>query len=93
MLKGSRGSRKSSLTVVIGGVHQVGVVFSQVSQQWAERGVVSGQRCQVDGIPAIFVQQAGVGARPQQRLHRLHLPGDHGQVERSLQRRQEVMQW
>lgn len=74
-----------SLTVVVRGVHQVGVAFSQVSQQGAECGVVSGQRCQVDGTTAIFVQQAGVGSRPQQHLHHLHLPGDHCQVERSLQ--------
>lgn len=76
--------------MVVRGVDQVGVVFSQVSQQGAECGGVSGQCCQVDGAPAIVVQQAGVGPCPQQHLHHLHLPGDDRQVERSLQRRQEA---
>lgn len=77
--------------MVVRGVDQVGVAFSQVSQQGAECSTVSSQCCQVEGTPAIFVQQAGVRPRPQQCLHHLHLPGDHRQVERSLQRRQEVM--
>ncbi len=76
--------------MVVRGVDQVDMAFSQVSQQGAECGVVSGQCCQVKGTTAIFVQQAGVGPRPQQHLHHLHLPGDHRQVERSLQRQQQV---
>lgn len=72
--------------MVVRGVHQVAVAFSQVSQQGAERGVISGQRCQVQRAAAIFVHQAGVGPRPQQHLHHLDLPGDHRQVEGSLQR-------
>lgn len=75
--------------MVVRGVDQVGVAFSQVSQQGAERGGVSGQRRQVQRTAAVFVQQAGVGPRPQQHLHHLHLPGDHRQVERSLQGQQE----
>lgn len=71
--------------MVVRAVDQVGVAFPQVSQQGAERGVVPGQRCQVEGAAAVFVQQAGVGPRPQQHLHHLHLPGNDRQVERSLQ--------
>ena len=74
--------------MVVWRVDQVGVAFSQVSQQGAEGGGVSGQRRQVQRAAAIFVQQAGVGPRPQQRLQRLPLACDHGQVERSLQRQQ-----
>lgn len=76
--------------MVVGRVDQVSVPLPQVSQQGAQCGVVSGQSRQVEGTTAIFVQQAGVGPRPQQHLHHLHLPGDHGQVERRLQRQQEV---
>lgn len=76
--------------MIVRGVDQVGVALSQVSQQGAQCGVVSGQCGQVHGAPPIFVQQAGVGPRPQQGLHHLHLVSDDGQVEGSLKRRQEV---
>lgn len=75
------------LTVEIGHVDQVGVAFSQVSQQEAKNVVVPGQRRQVEGGTAIFVHQAGVSPRLQQHLHHLHLPCDHRQVQGSLQRR------
>ena len=70
--------------MVVRGVDKVGMAFSQVSQQGAECGVISGQRRQVEGAAAVLVRQAGVGPRPQQHLHHLDLPGDHRQVERSL---------
>lgn len=66
------------------------MAFSQVSQQEAEHGVVSGQRSQVERGAAIFVQQTRVGPRPEQHFHHLHLSGDHRQVERSLQKPEEV---
>lgn len=74
----------------IRGVDDVAVLLSQVSQQRPQRGVVPGKNRQVDGAAAIFVQEAGVSPGPQQHLHHLHLPGDHGQVERSLQEEEEV---
>lgn len=70
--------------MVVGAVDHVGVAFSQVSQEKAEYGTVTGQRRQVDGTAAIFVQQTGVDTRPQQHLNHLHLAGDHGQVQRRL---------
>lgn len=51
--------------MVVGAVDHVGVAFSQVSQEEAECGAVTGQRRQVDGTAAIFVQQTGVDTRPQ----------------------------
>lgn len=71
----------------IGHVDQVGVAFSQVSQQEAKNVVVPGQRRQVERGAPIFVHQAGVSPRLQQHLHHLHLPCDHRQVQGSLQRR------
>lgn len=76
--------------MVVRSVDQVGVAFSQVSQQEAEHAVVSGQRRQVKGAASVFVQQTGVGPRPQQHLHHLRLPGDHRQMERSLERPEEA---
>lgn len=77
--------------MIVGAVDHVGVAFSQVSQQEAEYGAVAGQRRQVDGTAAVFVQPTGVDARPQEHLRHLHLAGDHGQVQRRLHT-QEVMQ-
>lgn len=68
----------------------MGVAFSQVGQEEAEHGAVAGQRCQVDGTAAVFVQQTWVHSRPQEHLHHLHLAGDHGEVQWRLHT-QEVM--
>lgn len=72
------------LTVVVRRVHQVCVALSQVGQQEAQRGRVSGQRSQVKRAAAIFVHQGGVGPRTQQHLRYLQLPRDDRQVERRL---------
>lgn len=77
--------------MIVEAVDHVGVAFSQVGQQEAEHGAVTGQRCQVDGTAAIFVQQTGVDPRPQEHLHHLRLAGDHGEVQRRLHA-QEVTQ-
>lgn len=76
---------RAPLTMIVGAVHHVGVAFSQVGEEEAEDGAVAGQRRQVDGAAAVFVQQAGVPARPQEHLHHPGLASDHGQVERRLQ--------
>ena len=76
--------------MVVGHVDQVGVALAQVPQQDAEADVVRGQRSQVEGGATVQIQQGGVSPRSEKHLHHLGLPGDHSQVERTLENRTET---